>query len=133
MAETVDDLIARGRIEAVLPDTAAARAKLEHAQANIKYAAAALVGREIATHLARFNRMRQTRNRLEYGTIRVGAAAVRADLTHARGVVAQRRQEHGATARAREAAFVLDKLGVTGSSLVPPTFEGIARTAAGTR
>jgi hypothetical protein len=136
MAETADDLIARGRIEAVVPDDAAARAELEQAQANIasaegelpetnpglaytaiydatrlaisahmrasgyrvtggpgahvkfgEYAAAALAGRAIRGHLARFNRMRQTRNRLEYGAGTVGAAAVRADLEHARAVV----------------------------------------------
>ena len=136
MAETLDDLIARGRIEAVIPDGAAARAELEQAQANIasaegdlpktnpglaytavyeatrlaisahmrasgyrvtggrgahvkfgEYAAAALADHDIADHLARFNRMRQTRNRLEYGATRVGAATVRADLEHARAVV----------------------------------------------
>lgn len=136
MPESADDLVARGRIEAVLPDNAAARTELEQAQANVasaegdlaetnpglaytaiydatrlaisahmrangyrvtggagvhvkfgEYATAALAGREIATHLARFNRMRQTRNRLEYGAIRVGVAAVRADLEHARAIV----------------------------------------------
>lgn len=136
MPETVDDLVARGRIEAVVPDAAAARAELEQAQANIasaegdlsetnpglaytaiydatrlaisahmrasgyrvtggsgahvkfgEYAAAALAGRAIGEHLARFNRMRQTRNRLEYGAGNVGAAAVHADLQHARAVV----------------------------------------------
>jgi hypothetical protein len=136
MPETLDDLIARGRIEAVARDGAAAQAELEQAQANIasvegdlpetnpglaytavydatrlaisahmrahgyrvtggagahvkfgEYAAAALADRDIATDLARFNRMRQTRNRLEYRAGRVGAAAVRADLEHARAVV----------------------------------------------
>lgn len=136
MAEPLDDLLARSRIETVLADVAAARAELEQAQANIasaegdladtnpglaytaiydatrlaiaahmrangyrvtggagghvrfgEYAAAVLAGDEIATHLARFDRMRQTRNRLEYGATRVGAATVRADLEHARAIV----------------------------------------------
>ena len=136
MAETLADLIARGRIEAVAHDETAARAELDQAQANIasaagnlpetnpglayaavydatrlaisahmrangyrvtggpgthvkfaEYATVAFGGRAVDDHLARFNRMRQTRNRLECGAGRVGSAAVRADLEHARAVV----------------------------------------------
>jgi hypothetical protein len=136
MTERLDDLIARGRVEAVARDGAAAQAELEQAQANIasvegdlpetnpglaytavydatrlaisahmrasgyrvtgrpgahvkfaEYANVAFGGSALGDHLARFNRMRQTRNRLEYGAGRVGAAAVRADLEHARAVV----------------------------------------------
>ena len=136
MAQTLDDLIAGGRIEVVVPDDSAAWAELEQAHANLasaegdltetnpglaysaiydatrlaisahmrangyrvtggpgahvkfgEYAVATLTAHGMADHLARFNRMRQTRNRLEYGAARVGAAAVRADLEHARAVV----------------------------------------------
>src|ERR671934_645808 len=122
MAQTLDDLIARGRIEVVVPDDSAAWTELEQAHANLasaqgdltetnpglaytaiydatrlaisahmrangyrvtggpgahvkfgEYAAAALAGPDIGAHLERFNRMRQTRNRLEYRAGRVGA------------------------------------------------------------
>jgi hypothetical protein len=136
VTRAIDDLVARGRIETVPADAAAARAELEQAQANIasaeaglaetnpalahtaiydatrlaisahmrargyrvtvgpgshvkfgEYAAAALARHALAQELASFNRMRQTRNRLEYGAGRVGSATVRADLEHARAVV----------------------------------------------
>jgi hypothetical protein len=52
-----------------------------------EYASAALADQAVGEHLARFDRMRQTRNRIEYGAWRVGAAEVRAALEHARAIV----------------------------------------------
>lgn len=52
-----------------------------------EYARSVLADEAAGDHLARFNRMRQTRNQLEYDARRVGAAEVRADLEHARAIV----------------------------------------------